>query len=288
MPLQDAQRAIRYIKANAAEWGLDTSKIGIAGASAGGHVAATLATAFNKDTYEVKDSIDSISARPYYMFLMYPVVSMESSITHIVSRDLLLGSNPSQELIDEFSAEKHVTSQSPMTFFALAADDSGVSPENSKRLHKALRDSGVVSSLNIYANGGHGVGICKTGSSDLSNWPRDCAEWLDSLGLGIAPEYPEPESVEETLNGQELFYVSPNPVNHQSTIHYTVNDDSNIRISMYDITGKQISVLLNELKMPGNYTLPLSELALNSGGVYILRFDDGKSFKARKVLFIPE
>ncbi len=208
VPLQDAQRAIRYVKMHAEEWGLDTSRIGIAGASAGGHVAALLATGFNKVTYEAKDSIDLVSAIPYYMFLLYPVVSMETSITHIGSRDMLLGTNPSQELIDEFSAEKHVTSDCPTTFFALANDDTGVSPENSKRLHKALWDSGVISRLNIYVNGGHGVGICKAVGKDFANWPNDCAGWLDSLELGIKPDVPD--YIDAPGTNRNVFHISPN------------------------------------------------------------------------------
>jgi len=292
VPLQDAQRAIRYIKNNAAEWDLDTSKIGIAGASAGGHVAATLATSFDKYTYAPGDSIDSLSAKPYYMFLLYPVVSMETDITHIGSRNLLLGSDPSQELIDEFSAEKHVSSNSSKTFIAVAADDGGVNPENSQRLHNALVDSGVVSKLNIYANGGHGVGICKTGSSDFGNWYKDCAKWLDSLGLGIAPEYPEPDpepnTIEESFNTRDLFYISPNPVTQNSSIHFTLNTEKHVRISLYDLTGKQISTLVNEFKMSGDYSINLGELALKTKGVYILRFDDGQSSKAKIVVFMPD
>lgn len=184
VPLQDAQRAMRYVRANAAQWGIDTNKIGIMGASAGGHMASTLATQYNKNVYDVRDSIDYKSAKPNFMLLLYPVVSFQDDITHTGTRGYLLGSSPSQELKDEFSAELNVTSQSPPTFFAHANDDSGVSTKNSERLYQALVDSGVTaSSLNLYRNGGHGVGICKAVGKDFANWPYDFTNWMNTQGL---------------------------------------------------------------------------------------------------------
>jgi acetyl esterase/lipase len=286
VPLQDAQRAVRYVKMHAEEWGLDTSKIGIAGASAGGHAAAMLAVDFNKVTYEAKDTIDSISSRPYYMFLLYPVVSMETSITHIGTRDMLLGTSPSQELIDEFSAEKHVSPDCPKTFIAFASDDSGVNPENSKRLYRALRDSGVVARLNIYINGGHGVGICKAVGKDFANWPNDCADWLDSLGLGIKPEISD--YTDAAVDSRDPFYVLPNPAAQNATIHFTVNDDAFIRISLFDLTGRQVMNLLNEKKVPGNYCISIDEFAAENNGIFILRFENGTSCKAMKAIFLPD
>jgi acetyl esterase/lipase len=183
VPLQDAQRAMRYVKMNASDWGLDTAKIGIMGASAGGHLAASLGTDFDKPVYAPLETLDSISARPGFMVLLYPVISMDSSITHNGTRESLLGKVYTQELLDEFSAEKQVKSNTPATFMARAADDYGVNRENCNRFDQALKDAGVSSELHIYANGGHGVGICKTGTSDLANWLRDCQNWLVSQAL---------------------------------------------------------------------------------------------------------
>lgn len=183
VPLQDAQRALRYVRTHAETWGLDTTKIGIMGASAGGHLASTLAHAFNKKVYEAKDSIDNASARPDFMLLLYPVVSMENSITHSTTKSLLLGSSPSQELIDEFSAEKNVSSSFPPTYMTRAADDTGVSAENCNRLYNALQDSNIQCELKIFDNGGHGTGICKTVGTDFEKWPSDCTKWLHSIGM---------------------------------------------------------------------------------------------------------
>ena len=183
VPLQDAQRAMRYVRAHAKTWGLDTTKIGIMGASAGGHLASTLAHSYNKKVYEAVDSIDNICARPDFMLLLYPVISMENNITHATTRDILIGTSPSQELINQFSAEKNVTSTFPPTFMTRAADDTGVNAENCKRLYKALQDSGIVSELKIFEKGGHGVGICKAYGTDFENWPGACTTWLNKIGV---------------------------------------------------------------------------------------------------------
>jgi acetyl esterase/lipase len=178
VPLQDAQRAMRYVKKNAATWDIDTSKIGIMGASAGGHLAASLGTDFDKQVYVPADAIDSVSARPGFMVLLYPVISMDSAITHAVSRQNLLGTVFTQELLDEFSAEKNVKQNSPVTFMARACDDNSVNKENCNRFDQALKDAGISSELHLYTNGGHGKGICKAVGTDFANWPNDCQNWL--------------------------------------------------------------------------------------------------------------
>jgi len=182
--LQDAQRAIRYVKKNAATWGLDTSKVGIMGCSAGGHAAASLATDFNKSVYTPIDATDSISAQPFFSVFLYPVISMETAITHAGTSSALLGTTtPSQTVIDEFSTEKHVTAATPPAFIAYAANDSSVSPQNSIRYAAALDSVGVPVSLNVYTDGGHGKGICKAVGYDFANWVSDCKTWLDTMGL---------------------------------------------------------------------------------------------------------
>ncbi len=250
VPLQDARRAVRYVKANAATWQLDTNKIGISGASAGGHVASSLATMYDKQVYTPVDTIDSISARPEFMFLLYPVVSFESNITHIGSRNALIGSSPPQDLIDEFSAEKNVTANSPKTFLAHAKDDGGVSPLNSERLYQALIDSGVVAQLNLFEDGGHGVGICKAVGTDFENWPDYCTNWLYSIGMTedtveIIEESSIREYTETALN-QSGFTIYPNPVSERSQVLYQVESKSLISISVVSIEGREISHLVNE------------------------------------------
>ena len=176
-PLQDAQEAIRYVRQNASKWNIDPSKIGILGFSAGGHLASTASTHYDDKVY---DSAYKVSARPDFSLLIYPVISMENDITHKGSQTNLLGENPSEELINNYSNEKRVTSKTPPTFLIHATDDTVVIPENSINYYLALKKNGVTAELHIYEKGGHGFGL---GVADTSKyWTRDCAEWLKSNG----------------------------------------------------------------------------------------------------------
>ncbi|WP_414656171.1 alpha/beta hydrolase [Flavobacterium sp.] len=176
-PLQDAQEAIRYVRQNATKWNIDPSKIGILGFSAGGHLASTASTHFDDKVYE---STYKVSARPDFSLLIYPVISMENNITHKGSQTNLLGNNPSEELINSFSNEKKVTSQTPPTFLVHATDDTAVIPENSINYYLALKKNGVTTELHLYEKGGHGFGL---GVKDTSKfWTKDCIEWLKANG----------------------------------------------------------------------------------------------------------
>lgn len=176
-PLQDAQEAIRYVRQNAVKWNIDPNKVGILGFSAGGHLASTASTHYDDKVYE---SAYKVSARPDFSLLIYPVISMENEITHKGSQTNLLGENPSKELIDSYSNEKKVTSQTPPTFLIHATDDTVVIPENSINYYLALKKNGVSAELHIYEKGGHGFGL---GVADTSKfWTSDCAEWLKSNG----------------------------------------------------------------------------------------------------------
>ncbi|KRD61183.1 1,4-beta-xylanase [Flavobacterium sp. Root935] len=176
-PLQDAQEAVRYVRQNAAKLNIDPNKIGILGFSAGGHLASTLSTHYDDKVYE---STYKVSARPDFSILMYPVISMENQITHKGSQTNLLGNNPSQDLIDSYSNEKKVTSQTPPAFLIHATDDTVVIPENSINYYLALKKNGVKAELHLYEKGGHGFGL---GVNDTSKfWTRDCVEWLKANG----------------------------------------------------------------------------------------------------------
>lgn len=176
-PLQDVQEAVRYVRQNAAKLNIDPNKIGILGFSAGGHLASTLSTHYDDKVYE---STYKVSARPDFSLLMYPVISMENQITHKGSQTNLLGNNPSQDLIDSYSNEKKVTSQTPPAFLIHATDDTVVIPENSINYYLALKKNGVKAELHLYEKGGHGFGL---GVNDTSKfWTRDCVEWLKANG----------------------------------------------------------------------------------------------------------
>ena len=152
-PLQDALQALKMVRQNAGKWSIDTSKIGIMGFSAGGHLASSAGTHFDARIIENSENID---LRPDFMVLVNPVISFSNEIGHIGSRNNLLGKSPSPEKIAFFSNELHVNQSSPQTFLVHTADDTVVSPENSFRFYHALRKNKVNAELHIYSEGEHG------------------------------------------------------------------------------------------------------------------------------------
>jgi acetyl esterase/lipase len=181
-PLQDAQRAIRTIRYNAKDWGIDPDRIGILGFSAGGHLASTAGTHFNENSYPQRDPIDKLSPRPDFMILIYPVISMTAPYGHVGSRTNLLGENPDEKLAESLSSEKQVTPQTPPTFLVHGSDDTAVPVENSVLFYLALKKAAVPAELHIYEHGQHGFGLNR-GKGPVSNWPQQCANWLKARGL---------------------------------------------------------------------------------------------------------
>lgn len=171
-PLQDAQEAIRYVRRNAKKWNLNSEKIGIMGFSAGGHLASTLSTHYIDKVYDVTDKV---SAKPNFSILIYPVISMNSKITHKGSRNNLLGEKPTNALIEKYSNELQVNSNTPKTFLIHATDDKVVPVENSINYYLALKNNQVSAELHLFENGGHGFGLgveetSKSWTTLLQNW----------------------------------------------------------------------------------------------------------------------
>jgi acetyl esterase/lipase len=177
VPLQDAQRAMRVIRSNASRLGIEADKLSVLGFSAGGHLAATLATAYAQQTYARVDSADELSAQPLAVGLIYPVVTMEAAWTHEMSRKLLLGDEPSDAEIQRRSAERHVSVSTPPTFVVHAYDDDAVPVENSLRFVAAMRAAKRPVEAHFLQEGGHafGVGIPGTPSEE---WTPTFAKWL--------------------------------------------------------------------------------------------------------------
>lgn len=179
-PLQDAQRAVRLIRANAKQWGINPEKVGIMGFSAGGHVASTLGTHI-EDVSAIGDSLSDISFCPDFMLLVSPVITM-GEYAHTGSRDNLLGENPSKELIDKYSNELQVSAKTPPAFIVHAENDPAVSPKNSLLFFNALREKNVSASIHIFPLGGHAIGLQNNpGSTKL--WKELCEMWLIEKGL---------------------------------------------------------------------------------------------------------
>jgi len=152
-PLQDAQQAIKLVRENASNWGVDVNKVGIIGFSAGGHLASTAATHFQKPVIENKNNTN---LRPDFQIMVYPVISMQDSLTHRDSRNNLLGKDPSKELIDEYSNELQVTDDTPPAYITQTADDQTVDVDNSIAYFESLRHHHVDVEMHIYPKGGHG------------------------------------------------------------------------------------------------------------------------------------
>lgn len=172
-PLQDAQQAILMVRKNAKQWNIDAGRIGIFGFSAGGHLASTLGTHF--DSILVPNP-EHLSARPDFMILAYPVISSDSSIWHEGSFENLLGKNPDEGALLNYSNEKQVKPDTPPSFVMHAADDKTVPVENSIRFFEALQRSGVASELHVYEKGGHGFGMFNSLSAD--DWMERLKNWL--------------------------------------------------------------------------------------------------------------
>lgn len=180
-PLQDAARAVRTVRARAAEWHLDPNRIGILGFSAGGHVASTIGTHFDTGKPDDADVIERVSSRPDLMVLVYPVITMRE-FTHAGSKRMLLGESPTPEMTALLSNDEQVTKDTPPAFLVHTADDAGVSVENSLRFAQAMRRAKVPVELHVYEHGPHGFGL---GTKDpvLATWPQRCSEWLKIHGF---------------------------------------------------------------------------------------------------------
>jgi acetyl esterase/lipase len=171
-PLQDAQQAILYVRGHAKEWGIKPNQIGIIGFSAGGHLASTLGTHFDK---VLVANPDNVSARPDFMMLLYPVVTFGAK-AHVGSRENLIGKTPSTELLDLYSNEKQVDANTPMTFLVHSGDDDVVPVQNSLMFYEALLYWKVKAEMHIFEAGGHGFGLNNSKSKDQwIDWARN---WL--------------------------------------------------------------------------------------------------------------
>lgn len=182
VPLSDAQRAMRLIRARAADFRIDSNRLGVMGFSAGGHLAAHLTVSHAEQAYAPVDAADRLSARPAYSALIYPVATLDPKITHKGSFDNLLGPNPSPALIAARSPERHVTSATPPIFIVHSFDDGAVPIENSLRWVEAARAAKVPVEAHLFTEGGHGFGFRLPAELPGSRWPDLLSIWLRKHG----------------------------------------------------------------------------------------------------------
>ena len=183
--LDDAQRAIRMVRAHAAEYGIAADHIGMWGFSAGGHLTATAGTHFDAGNAAAVDAIERESSRPDFLILAYPVITMEAPYVHTGSRMYLLGDAPAQADVDAMSAELHVTAQTPPTFLFSTTDDRTVPIMNSVMFYEALVKAGVPVEMHVFQHGGHGSGLAPA-NPQLSPWTEMLIKWMRERGYAAA------------------------------------------------------------------------------------------------------
>jgi acetyl esterase/lipase len=199
-PIDDGRRAMRWVRDHADTYHLTKNHIGIMGFSAGGHVASTVSTHFAPSTAIGDDAIAKISARPDFTILAYPVVTMKKDLTHMGSRENLLGQHPRQAMVELLSNETRVTDQTPPAFIYATDADTTVPPENSVDYYLALHRHHVPAELHVFREGGHGSGL---GQHDqlLSIWPTLLARWMAGMGLMDVKYIQFPPAVSTRLRG---------------------------------------------------------------------------------------
>lgn len=183
--LEDAQRAIRMVRAHAAEYGIDADHLGMWGSSAGGHLAATAGTHFDAGKPEAADPVDRQGSRPDFLILAYPVITFEEPQLHRGSKLYLLGESPDPALVKSLSDETQVTKETPPTFLFATTDDGTVPVMNSVMFYSALVKAGVPAEMHLFQHGAHGAGLAAA-NPDLNVWPDLLARWMRERGYMAA------------------------------------------------------------------------------------------------------
>ncbi|WDE96632.1 alpha/beta hydrolase [Lentisphaera profundi] len=184
-PLNDARRAMQYIRAHAKEFNIDPKRVGVIGFSAGGHLAASLSNLWAEKNTDLNDALEAIDARPDLCILSYPVISW-GEFAHLGSRENLLGEKPDADLVYKTSLENAVSAKTPASFLWHTAEDEAVPVENSYLYAMALQKAKVAHELHVYPDGAHGVGL---GTIDYrrdahyAQWRQSCEKWLLKMGF---------------------------------------------------------------------------------------------------------
>ena len=181
-PLQDVLRAVRLVRSRAAELGVNAARIGVMGSSAGGHLAASAGTLFDHPLGRTGAALDSVSARPDFLMLLYPVITMEGPATHAGSRKALLGTTPTAEAVRLMSLETQVSAATPPSLLIHTQADQAVPVENSILFYQALTRAKVPAEMYLFEQGGHGMGM-RNGLGTASEWSRRAEEWLRDRNL---------------------------------------------------------------------------------------------------------
>jgi acetyl esterase/lipase len=230
-PLQDAQRAIRHVRAHAKTLQVAPERIGVMGFSAGGHLASTAATRFDAGKPDSSDPVERVSSRPDFAILAYPVISFTEPFSHKGSARNLLGDDPTPEMLQSLSNDQQVTKETPPTFLFHTGEDTGVPPENSVAFYLACRRAGVPAELHIYRFGPHGVGL-SPGDPVTYTWKDRLADWLRASALLATVERAAAEGTIQ-VDGQPLKWgvVTFEPTNPFHPVAFAMVRNGQFRVA---------------------------------------------------------
>jgi len=183
VPLQDGQRAMRIVRANAQEWKIDPARVGFVGLSSGGHFASMVGTNYKREVYAPRDDWDKVSARPDFLILGYGPHSSNARAHLVDPNQKPVTPLQKQELYDEFPTDQQITAETPPAFIFCTDADNKVSPINSVRFYLGLKKAGLPAELHIYQHGLHGVAIRNTSGLPVADWPRAAAAWMTQVGV---------------------------------------------------------------------------------------------------------
>ncbi|WP_013627417.1 alpha/beta hydrolase [Rubinisphaera brasiliensis] len=179
--MDDVQRAIQHVRANADKYSVDPERVGVLGFSAGGHLASTAATHILDADPDAEDPVRRVSSRPDFAVLCYPVITFVNEAMHRGSRNNLLGEDAPAELVEKMSNELQVSEKTPPTFLFHTFEDTGVPPLNSVLFYTAMLEHGVPGELHIFQSGRHGVGLGR-GINGTEEWSNLVAKWMETNG----------------------------------------------------------------------------------------------------------
>lgn len=249
VPMQDVQRGIQYVRANAEKYHVSPTRIGVAGFSAGGHLASTAATHFAEANPNAADPLDRVTSRPDFAVLGYPVISMTQPFGHAGSKRNLLGDNPSEDLSKLMSIELQVSPQTPPTFLFHTGEDTGVPVENSLAFYSACRAHKVPAEMHIYQFGPHGVGLAP-GDAALNTWKDHVHDWLRNSGL-LAEFQRTSVTGEIKVNGQPIRW---------GQIRLTPKDSANLPSAFAMIHNGKFQISAERGPALGDYVIDVVDM----------------------------
>lgn len=288
-PLQDAQRAIRWVRAHAKEFSLDSNRVGIMGFSAGGHLTSTAVTHFDAGDAAASDPIDQQSCRPSFGILGYPVVSFVADYAHKGSARNLVGPDATEEVLTSLSNDTQVTAETPPVFLFHTSEDTGVPPENSVAFYTACRRHKVSAELHIYQQGPHGVGLAP-GNPALDKWIDAAGTWLRQNALLSGGKR---QAVKGTIKlaGQPLKFgtIAFNPVDANAPVAWAMvrNGQFQIPESAGPVPGRCTISIINQGDVAPGPTVDDAR-PVGKPGTLVFDFSDKQIGENEVSLELPE